>query len=46
VRNVLGDVDGKRRLAHGRTSRQHDQITGLQTGGHAIEVVEARRHTR
>ena len=39
--HMLGNVDRKGGLAHGRPGRQHDQVAGLQTRGHAIQVVKA-----
>ena len=29
--HMLGNIDGKRRFAHGRTRRQHHQVAALQT---------------
>jgi len=42
---MLSDVDGKSRLAHGRTRRQHHQIARLQAGCHLVQIVEAGGHT-
>ncbi len=43
-RRVLGDVDGQGGLAHGRTSRNDDELAALQTGGHLVHLGEAGRH--
>ena len=44
-RDRLADIHGKRSLAHGRSSRDDDQITGLQARGHAIEINNSGRPT-
>jgi hypothetical protein len=40
--DMLGDVEREGGLAHRGTRRQHDQVARLETGGHAVHVVEAR----
>ena len=42
-RRVLGDIDGKRRLAHRGTTCDDDQVAFLQPCRHLIELVEPRR---
>jgi hypothetical protein len=42
--HVLGDVDGQRRLAHAGPRGQHDQVTRLESRGHAVQVVKAGGH--
>ena len=45
-RDMLGDVDRERGLAHRRPRGEHHHVAGLEARGHAIEVDEAGRHTR
>ena len=40
-RSVGEDAEGERRLTHGRTSADNDQVVGLQTGEAVVEVVVA-----
>ena len=42
-RRVLGDVRDKCRFAHGRSSREHDQVAGLEPPGQVVDVLEPRR---
>ena len=37
---MLGDVQGQRRLSHGRPRSQDDQLAGVQTARHFIELGE------
>jgi hypothetical protein len=41
--DVVGDVGGKRRLAHGRSARENDQVGWLQPAHLLVEVLEAGR---
>ena len=41
-RDVVRDVQGERRLAHGGTRGEDDQFAFVHAGGHLIELVEAR----
>jgi len=44
--DVFRNVDGQGGLAHGGTCRQHNQIAGLQTCRHAVEVNRSRSGRR
>ncbi len=46
VRDVERDVGGERGLAHAGTSREHDQVGGLQAAHAAVEVAHAGRDAR
>ena len=43
--HMLGDSQGQRSLPHGGPSRDHDQIGGLQPGGHIIKLRKPGGHT-
>ncbi|OIQ76108.1 hypothetical protein GALL_422120 [mine drainage metagenome] len=45
-RDILGDVERKRGLTHGRTAGDNHQIPGLEPGSHRIQVSEAGRDAR
>ena len=40
-RDVLADVERERGLTHARSSGDDDQVAGLESGGHPVEVGEA-----
>ena len=44
--HVIGDVGGERRLAHGGTSGDDDQVGGLQAAHLLVEIGEAGGETR
>ena len=43
---MLGNVDRQRRLAHGRSGRQHNQVAGLKSGSQSVQIIKTGRHTR
>ncbi len=40
---VLGDVRDQGRFTHGRSCRDHDEVSGLEASRQLVEVLEARR---
>ena len=44
--DVVGDVGGKRGLAHAGTARDDDQIGGLQAAHLDVEIAQAGGDTR
>ena len=45
-RDMFGDIHRKRGFTHRGAPSHDDEITALKTRGHAIQVGEARGHTR
>src|SRR6266571_2679691 len=44
-RDMLRDVERKRRLSHGGTARDDDQLARLKAGRHFVEIFIPRRNT-
>ena len=42
---MLSHIQGERGFSHGRPRCQNDEVSGLQTRGHAIEIRKPGGHT-